>query len=186
MLGSPSRNADISPLSQVSCQHLSISLPPPLTYSPSTQDGSSPVERLSWGDVQTLKFGQAENSFRITKEQLPLLFSPGLWISQVSMKLSSKKLSDIINTLFVCALSSSKYFHNSELALSSWCSLEAGTVKIKQLELLISELGLQKPCSPTLLEVWKVAKLRNALMDSVCSAKHLISFLELYRHDSSL
>lgn len=155
---------------------------------------TSPVHRM---DPALLK-GYPEGMYKLSslakqktvsilpRNNLPLLFSPGLWISQASMKFSSKKLSDIINTLFVCALSSSKHFHNSELALSSWCSLEAGTVKIKQLELLISELGLQKPCSPALLEVWKVAKLRNALMDSVCSAKHLVSFLELHRHDSSL
>lgn len=60
-----------------------------------------------------------QTRFHIAKEQSPLLFAPGLWISRASMKFSSKNLSDVINALFVCASSPSKPFCNSELALSS-------------------------------------------------------------------
>lgn len=178
MLGCPNKNIGIS-LADI---FLSPYLQPSSSSSIPRIDPAL-LKGLSWGDIQTLKFGQADNSFHITKEQLPLLFSPRLWISQVFMKLSSKKLSDIINTLFVCAVSSSKHFHNSKLAL---CALEAGTVKIKQLELLLSELGLPKFCSPALLEVWREGKRRSCLMDSVCLAKQLTSFPQLHRHDSSL
>lgn len=133
---SAAENSGISPLSP---QQLISFLPPSLqTISLSSILGSpslalATLKGLSWGYIQTLKFGQADNSFPIAKEQLPLLFAPGLWTSQVSMKLSSKTLSDIINTLFVCALSSSKHLHNSELALSSWHSWSPGAVHLNNL-----------------------------------------------------
>lgn len=62
----------------VSCWHLSTSLPLPQLPILSTQMDPAQLKGLCRGDIHTLKPGQADNSFHIAKEQLPLLFSPGL------------------------------------------------------------------------------------------------------------